>query len=93
MAPKGLLTYAFTHMGDFLFLLLLLHPFPPSQAQGSNPSPETQISASRLGFGPGGLDLGFKTGILASRLGFEGGGIEEEEKQEKIPHMCESIGH
>ena len=29
-APKGPMTYAFTHMGDFLLLLLLLlHPPPP----------------------------------------------------------------
>ena len=30
------------------------------------------------------------------RLGFEGGGTEKKEKEkreEKIPHMCESIGH
>ena len=43
--------------------------------------------------------MGLETGIWASRLGFEGGGTEEdeeeekEEKKEKIPHMCESIGH
>ena len=44
--------------------------------------------------------MGLQTGIWASRLGFEGGGTEkeeeeeeEEEKKEKIPHMCESIGH
>ena len=43
-------------------------------------------------------NLGLETGIWASRLGFEGGGTEEEEEgeeeeKEKIPHMCESIGH
>ena len=54
------MTYAFTHMGNFLLLL--------------------------------GLDL--LAGIWASRLGFEGKGTEEEkEEKEKIPHMCESIGH
>ena len=51
----------------------------------------------RLGFGPQDWDLGLETGIWASRLGFEGGGTEEkkkmEEEKEKIPHMCESIGH
>ena len=47
--------------------------------------------------------MGLKTGIWASRLEFgprdwdlRGGGTEEEEEKEekeKIPHMCESIGH
>ena len=41
--------------------------------------------------------MGLKTGIWASRPGSEGGGTEkeekEEEKKEKIPYMCESIGH
>ena len=55
---------------------------------------EARIWALRLGFGPRDWDLGLETGIWASRLGFEGGGTEEEEKEkEKIPHMCESIGH
>ena len=41
---------------------------------------------------------GLETGIWASRLGFEGGGggegmEEKKEEKEKIPHMCESIGH
>ena len=58
---------------------------------------EARIWALRLGFVPRGRDLGLKAGIWASRLGFEGGGMEEEEKkkekEEKIPHMCESIGH
>ena len=44
-----------------------------------------------LGFGPQDWDLGLETGIWASRLEFEGGGTEKME--EKIPHMCESIGH
>ena len=47
----------------------------------------------RLGFGPQDWDLGLKIGIWASRLGFEGGTEKEEKKKEKIPHMCESIGH
>ena len=55
---------------------------------------EARIWALRLGFGPRDWDLGLETGIWASRLGFEGGGTEEEEEEkEKIPHMCESIGH
>ena len=56
---------------------------------------EARIWASRLGFGPRDWDLGLETGIWASRLGFEGGTKKEkkEEEKEKIPHMCESIGH
>ena len=48
-----------------------------------------------LGAGILGGDLGLETGILALRLEFVGGGKEEEEEEEKekIPHMCESIGH
>ena len=53
---------------------------------------EARIWALRLGFGPCGWDSGLKTGIWASRLGFEGG-MKEEKKEEKIPHMCESIVH
>ena len=59
------MTYAFTHMGDFLLLLLLLlllrNPLSPSL--------EALILARRLRYGL------------------------EEERREKIPHMCESIGH
>ena len=48
-APKGPMTYALTHMGDFLLLLLLLllllRPPPP---QGPNPSPEAQILVWKL---------------------------------------------
>ena len=58
---------------------------------------KTGIWASRLGSGPQDWDLGFETGIWASRQGFKGGGAEkekvEEKEEEKIPHMCESIGH
>ena len=61
---------------------------------------ETGIWASRLGFRGGRRRRrrrGLETGILASRLGFEGGTEEEkeneEEEEEKIPHLCESIGH
>ena len=40
-------------------------------------------------------DLDLETRIWALRLGFEGGTEEEKEEKEKekIPHMCESIGH
>ena len=52
-----------------------------------------------MGFGPQDWDLGLEAGIWASRLRYgpggwgEGGVEEEEEKKEKTPHMCESIGH
>ena len=56
---------------------------------------KARIWALRLGFEPRDWDLDLETGIRASRLGFEGGTKEEKEKEkeEKIPHMCESIGH
>ncbi|MEE3022574.1 MAG: hypothetical protein VX367_08235, partial [SAR324 cluster bacterium] len=54
-APPGPMTYAFTHMGSFL-LLLLLRPYPPS------PSLQAHISAWRLGYGPPGWDLGLEAG-------------------------------
>ena len=55
-----------------------------------------------LGFWPPGWDLGLQVGIWATRqelgLGFKSKGgrtekKEEKEKEEKIPHICESIGH
>ena len=54
-APKGSMTYAFTHMGNFLqLLLLLLRTIPQSpasrpkfQSRGPNPSLEAQILAAR----------------------------------------------
>ena len=60
-APKGSMTYAFTHMGNFLLLLLLLFRTRPppslqahisasrsiSQPRGPNPSLEVQIPTSR----------------------------------------------
>ena len=42
--------------------------------------------------GPRDWDLGLGTRIGASKLGEEGLRTEEE-KREKILHMCESIGH
>ena len=80
------MTYAFTHMGNFLLLLLLL-----PLASGLL----AEIWISRLRFGPQDWDSGLETGIWASRLGSEGGTEkkEKERKKEKIPHMCESIGH
>ena len=77
---------------------------PISQPRGPNPREEAQTPPSRLGFGPGGLDLSLETGIWASRLEFGPqdwnlmGGTEkkeeekEEKKKEKIPYMCERIG-
>ena len=66
-APKGLVTYAFTHIVNFLLLLLplLLLLTPPhtsgliSQSHGPYPSLEAQI--------PQGWDLGLEDGILALR--------------------------
>ena len=51
-----------------------------------------------MGFKPQDWDLGLEAGIWASRLKYEAGGREggatkEEKKEEKIPHMFESIGH
>ena len=43
VAQKGSMTYAFTHMGNFLLLLLLLLCLPPP----SNPSLKAQIPVSR----------------------------------------------
>ena len=61
---------------------------------------KTWIWASKLGFGPRDWNLGLEAGIWAPRLrkrpgGWGEGGAEmkEEEEEEKIPHMCESIGH
>ena len=74
------MTYAFTHMGNFLLLLLLLRtPFP--QPSGPYLSLEPHIPASkpksqswgpnplRQEFWPWSRDLGLKSGIWASRLG------------------------
>ena len=70
-APKEPMTYAFTHMGNFLLLLLLLllrTPPPPSlqahisawrpisQPGGPNPSLEAQIPSSRPKSQPQGPD-------------------------------------
>ena len=52
---------------------------------------EARIWAFWIGFGPRDWDLGLGTRIWASKLG--GGRTEKEEEKEKIPHMCESIGH
>ena len=78
------MTYAFTHMGNFLLLL------ESGLLAG--------IWILRLKYGPQGWDLGLKAGIWASRLRYgpsawrRGGTKKEEEKDEKIP-LCESIGH
>ena len=37
--------------------------------------------------------MGLEAEIWASRLGEGGAEEEKEKKEEKIPHMCESIGH
>ena len=46
-APKGSMTYAFTHMGSFLLLLLLLLRTPLPQSPGPYLSLEAHIPASR----------------------------------------------
>ena len=82
-APKGSMTYAFTHMGDFLLLLLLLLLHTPlPQPRGPYLSLEAHIQALRpksqswgpnplrLEFGPWGWDLRLEVGIRASCLGF-----------------------
>ena len=64
-----------------------------------NPGLGVGIWAMRVGFGPQDWDLCLEAGIWASRLRYrpggwgEGGTEKEKEKEEKIPHMCESIGH
>ena len=75
-APKGSMTYAFTHMGNFLLLLLLLRTPPPpslqayisawrpiSQPRGPNPSLDAQI--------PREWNLGLGVEISALKMGFE----------------------
>ena len=60
---------------------------------------QARIWALRPGLGPQGWNLGLETGILALRLEFRPrdwdlrGGTEKKMEEEKIPHMCESIGH
>ena len=64
-APKGSMTYAFTHKENFLLLLLLLlllRPLPPS-----NPSLEAQIPVSRSKSQSQGPNPSLKAQILASR--------------------------
>ena len=73
-APKGYLTYAFTHIGNFLLLLLLfllllrLSLKPKFSRLGS--CLLAGIWTSRLRFGPQGWDLGLQARILAFGLGF-----------------------
>ena len=59
------MTYAFTHMGDFLLLLLL--SFGP---QGQDLGLLAEILTLRLRFGPQGRDLGLLAEILTLRLRF-----------------------
>ena len=70
-------------------LALMLISQPPSYDLGL----EARIWALRLGFGPQDWDFGLETGIWASGLGFERRSKEKEKEEEKIPHMCGSIGH
>ena len=47
---------------------------------------EARIWTFWIGFGPRDWDLGLRNRIWASKE-------KKEEEKEKIPHMCESIGH
>ena len=62
---------------------------------GWNLGLEVGIWSSRLGFGPQGRDMGLEAEIWAWRMGGRGEGTKKKEKEEeeKIPHMCGSIGH
>ena len=53
---------------------------------------EARIRAFRIEFGPRDWDLGVGTRIWASKLGGRVTDRWTEEKNEKIPHMCESKG-
>ena len=64
------MTYAFTHMGNFLLLLLLLLGIWAG------------IWTSRLRFGPQDWDMRLEATVWASKLGFEGDGGGEEEEEE-----------
>ena len=44
-APKGSMTYAFTHMGDFLLLLLLLLLLRPSPLKSQSRGPNSSLEA------------------------------------------------
>ena len=88
--PEGVDDLCFHTYGEF-------SPSPPSspsppqfpvsrpkfQSQGSNPGLETQIPASRPKSQPRGPNPNHETRSQE----------EKEEKKEKIPHMCKSIGH
>ena len=50
---------------------------------------KTGIWASRLGYGPQGWDMGLEVGGRGSTKKE----VKEEEEEEKIPYICESIGH
>ena len=82
---------------------------PISQPWGPNPSLEAQIPflspsdwdlglkaeiwALRLEFGPQGWDLGLEAMIWVRGEGGAKKKKKKEKKKEKIPHMCDSIGH
>ena len=67
------MTYAFTHMGNFLLLLLLLRPplvsnsRPKHQPQSPNTSLEAQIIALRHKCQPSGPNPSLKTQIAATK--------------------------
>ena len=77
-ALMWLMTYAFTHLGNSLLLILAIRfwasrlGFGP---RGWDLGLEAGIWISRLGFGPLGWDLGLKAKIWAMRLGSEPEGV------------------
>ena len=66
-ASKGSMTYAITHMGNFLLLLLAIEIYMP---WGWDSGLRAGIWALGLGLGAQGWDLGLKAEIWALRLGF-----------------------
>ena len=86
-SPEGVDDLCFHTNGEF-------SP-PPSSPSSPYPPPPSSL----MGFGPQDWDLGLQAGMWASRLRYglggwaEGGAEEKKEDEEKIPHLCESIGH
>ena len=72
-APKGSMTYVFTHMENFLLHLLAIGIWAFGlgfRPWGWDLDLGAGIWILGLGFGPRGRDLGLEAGIWASRMGF-----------------------
>ena len=70
-APKGTMTYVFTHRGNFSSSFSSVCPLPPrlkSQPPGPNPSLKAQIPASRPKSQPWGSNSNLEAQIPVSRL-------------------------